>query len=101
LANYTTRRLAITIALFLEHFGEWPTEIRLSSDSLYWTVLGLTQDEFSELATRFKIRVTKHADIAVGSTRGRQLYTQDVHPSGETVDAVEQELRMVLPKPGG
>ena len=34
--NRMTRRLAITIAAYIERHGNWPNEARLSAESLYW-----------------------------------------------------------------
>jgi hypothetical protein len=30
------RRLAMTIALYIDHFAAWPDEARLSAEALYW-----------------------------------------------------------------
>ena len=87
-----TRRLAITIALYIERFGAWPDEVRLSSDALYWIAKGLDQEHFTALADRLKLRVTRHTLFAVGGSAGHQVYTQKVHPHQETVERVEREL---------
>jgi hypothetical protein len=87
-----TRRLAITIALYIERFGVWPVEARLSPLALWWIARSLDETHFTALAERLKLRVTKHSLMAVGGPPGHQIYTQEVHPNWETVDRVEREL---------
>ena len=92
--NRMTRRLAITIAAYIERHGNWPTEARLSAESLYWVARTLDVDHFARLAERLKLRVTKHSDIAVGGKAGHLVYppAADHHPHENSIERVEAEL---------
>lgn len=92
--NRMTRRLAITVAAYIERHGNWPTEARLSPESLYWVARTLDLDHFARLAERLKLRVTKHSDIAVGGKAGHLVYppAADDHPHESSIDRVEDEL---------
>lgn len=90
--NRMTRRLAITIAAYLERHGEWPVEARLSPTTLYWIAKTLDEDHFARLADRLKLRVTKHSDIAIGGSAGHLVYPPADHPHEDLIDRVEREL---------
>ncbi len=90
--NRMTRRLAITIALYIERFHAWPREVSLSASALYYIAQGMHMEEFEGFAARLKMRVTKHADIAVGGAEGHLTYGQLEHPRPETIDRVERDL---------
>ena len=97
--NRTTRRLAITIALYIEQFHVWPREVRLSASALYYIVQGMRVEEFEGLASRLRVRVTKHAEIAVGGAEGHLIYSQVEHPRLETIEGVERDLGLTYPAP--
>jgi hypothetical protein len=90
--NRMTRRLAITIAAFITRYGVWPSEARLSPWALYWIAQSLDEGHFARLADRLKMRVTKHADIAVGGPGGHVVYLKHEDPPIVTVERVEREL---------
>jgi hypothetical protein len=91
-----TRRLAITIAAYIDRYGAWPHEVRLSSMALWWIARSLDEKHFALLATRLKLRVTKHSDIAVGGPAGHLVYGKEGESRSETVDWVERELGLDL-----
>lgn len=90
--NRMTRRLAITIAIYIERFHVWPREVRLSASALYYIANGMRVEEFERLAGRLRMRVTKHAEIAVGGPEGHLTYEQKDVPSEATINGVEHEL---------
>lgn len=87
-----TRRLAITIAAYVERHGAWPTEARVSAFVLHSLAKTLDVGHFQALADRLKLRVTKHSDIAVGGTAGHLVYPPEVYPADGRIEAVEREL---------
>jgi hypothetical protein len=87
-----TRRLAITIASYVSRYGTWPTEARLSAESLYWVVHAIDAEHFERLSERLKLRVTKHSDIAVGGPAGHVVYAANEELSTDIVKRVEREL---------
>ena len=87
-----TRRLAIAIASYIEHQGQWPAEARLSAFVLHSLASVLDPDHFGRLADRLKLRVTKHADITVGGQAGHMVYPPSEPPDPDLVAQVEHDL---------
>jgi len=83
-------RLTIACAAFRLKYGDWPTEARVAPIVLWDYGHLLDSENFERLCAKLRLRTTKHAHIAVGTSKAHLVYGNAAarlaaHPRGARV----------------